>query len=150
MNKAFVRDPEPQDPTCPEPKGCGTAGIPVDKETLVAQLSDATSQALHGQAYYCPSPGCHVAYFDAIGGIVALDEIARPAHPKPDGAPLCHCLGVHADEIIEEAKRGCRDRIRRIVAEAEQNASRCAKKMPSGRPCATEARRLFMAHFKPR
>lgn len=150
MNKAFVRDPEPQDPCCPEQTGCGAVGVPVEQETLDAQLSKDARQTLQGQAFYCPNPVCEVAYFDAWGGTVPLDRVARPTYPKPDSALLCHCLGIRADEIIEEAKRGCRDRIRQLVAEAESGTHPCAKQMPSGRPCVTEARRLFMAYFRPR
>ena len=148
MNKAFVRDPEPQDPCCPERKGCGSVGVPVEAATLRAQLSEEALRELQGDAFYCPNPACDVAYFDAWGATVALEHLAKPAYPKPPSAPLCHCLGVTAEEIVDEAQRGCRDRIRRLVAEAESGAQHCARRMPSGRPCTTEARRLFMANFK--
>ena len=149
MNKAFVRDPEPPDPCCPERGGCGAVGVPVEAETLRAQLPEGALGGLRGPAYYCPNPGCEVAYFDALGATVALDLLLKPAYPKPLSAPLCNCLGVSAEEIVEEAQRGCRDRIRELVAEAGSGAHRCACRMPSGRPCVTEARRLFMANFTP-
>lgn len=149
MNKAFVRDPDPRDPTCPEPQGCGSVGVPVEALTLEAQLPETVRRALQTQAYYCPSPGCQVAYFDAWGAIVALAEVVQPAYPKPAAAPLCNCLGIRADDIIADAKRGDRDRIRRLVAEADRDTHACARRMPSGRPCVTEARKLFMAHFRP-
>lgn len=149
MNKAFVRDPEPRDPSCPEPQGCGAVGVPVEEVTLSAQLSAETRQTLQTQAFYCPNAACGIAYFDAWGGMVALDQVAEPAYPKPASAPLCNCLGVAASEIMEDAKLGSRDRIRRLVAEAERSTCACAKRMPSGISCVTEARRLFMTHFKP-
>jgi len=149
MNKAFVRDPEPLDPSCPELGGCGSVGVPVVNETLRAQLPRDAVEGLQGAAYYCPNPNCEVAYFDALGATVALDLLAIPAYPKPASAPLCNCIGVTADEVIEEAQRGCRDLIRQLVAEAESDGCRCARRMPSGHSCATEARRLFMANFKP-
>lgn len=148
MNKAFVRDPDPPDPCCPERDGCGAVGIPVEVETLRAQLPEDAQGVLQGSAFYCPNPACDVAYFDALGATVPLDHLASPAWPKPSTAPLCNCLGVSAEEIVEEAQRGARDRIRRLVAEADQGAHRCARCMPSGRPCVTEARRLFMANFE--
>lgn len=149
MNKAFVRDPEPQDPCCPELNGCGATGILVPEETVRAQLSEEARGVLQGPAYYCPTPSCDVAYFDALGATVGVDHLAIPASPKSDDAPLCNCIGVTAEEIVEEAQRGCRDLIRQIVAEAERDGCRCARRMPSGQPCATEARRLFLANFKP-
>ena len=149
MNKAFVRDPEPRDPSCPESKGCGSLGIPVTEETLRAQLPQGAARRLEGSAFYCPNPGCDVGYFDAWGATVALDLLARPAYPKPRTAPLCNCLGISADEIVEEAKRGCRDRIRELVTAADSDSAPCARQTPSGRPCVTEARRLFLAHFQP-
>ncbi len=149
MNKAFVRDPEPQDPCCPEPTGCGGVGIPVGDETLRAQLGEEALRTLRSPAYYCPHPGCEIGYFDAWGATVALDLLTQPAYPKPSSAPLCHCLGVSAEAIVEEAKGGRRDLIRRLVAEAETGAHACACRMPSGRPCVTEARRLFLANFQP-
>ena len=148
VNKAFVRDPEPGEPTCPEPKGCGGVGVPVYAETLRAQLSAEARRSFRGEAYYCPNPTCAVAYFDAGGNTATLDQVNRPAYPKPASAPLCNCLGVTADQIVEEAKRGDRDRIRQLVSEAENHARRCATRMPSGLPCATEARRLFMTYLR--
>lgn len=149
MNKAFVRDPEPRDPACPERGGCGAVGLPVVAETVRAQIPDEARQGLQGEVYYCPNPACDVAYFDALGGTVALDLVAHPAWPKPSSAPLCNCLGVTAEAIEEEAQRGCRDAIRRLVAHAESDVCRCATRMPSGRSCETEARKLFMASFRP-
>lgn len=147
VNKAFVRDPEPQDPRCPEPTGCGAAGVAVEAETLETQLAARARGTLSDPIFYCPNPRCAVGYYDALGGVVSRDEIRHPAYPKPASAPLCRCLGITAETVIEEAKRGDREGIRRIVAQAEQGAHRCRKAMPSGRPCATEARRLFLAHF---
>ena len=149
MNKAFVCDPEPRDPHCPEPGGCGSPGIPVTEETLRAQLPETAPRQLEGTAYYCPNPGCDVAYFDAWGTTLGLGLLARPAYPKPPTAPLCNCFGISAEEIIEEAERGCRDRIRELVAAGECASAACARRTPSGRSCVTEARRLFMAHFHP-
>lgn len=148
MNKAFVRDPEPRDPSCPEPRGCGATGLPVEEVTLGAQLSQDARRALQAQAFYCPNPACGIAYFDAWGGTVTLDRVEQPAYPKPVSSPLCNCLGIRADEIIEDAERGSRDRIRRLLTESQSGTLPCAKRMPSGRPCVTEARKLFMAHFR--
>ena len=149
MNKAFVRDPEPRDPACPERGGCGAVGLPVVAETLEVQLPEDARRELQGEAYYCPNPSCDVAYFDALGATVPLDRVAHPAYPKPETAPLCRCLDVTADEVVAEAQLGRRDLIRRIVAHAESGGCRGTTRMPAGRSCATEARRLFMASFRP-
>ena len=149
MNKAFTRDPEPRDPCCPEPEGCGSLGTPVDRETLRAQLTEAAAEKLQGGAYYCPNPACEIAYYDAWGATVSVSALACPAWPKPPSAPLCACLGITAADIIEDARRGDRDRIRAVVDASQSDPARCAGRMPSGRSCATEARRLFLAHFKP-
>ena len=39
MNKAFVREPDPEPPSCPGPDGCGSAGIPVSPVTLAAHVA---------------------------------------------------------------------------------------------------------------
>lgn len=122
-------------------------GISVWEEALGAQLSADVRSSLGPEVYYCPSPSCDVAYFDTTGNTLPLSVVARPAYPKPASAPLCRCLGVTAEAIIEEAKRGDRGLIRRLVAQAESDTRSCARRMPSGLPCATEARRLFMAFF---
>jgi phosphoadenosine phosphosulfate reductase len=64
MNKAFVREVDPPDPSCPEPRGCGATGSNVPLSALRAQLSTEDAARFPQGAYYCATPTCPVAFFD--------------------------------------------------------------------------------------
>ena len=147
MSKAFTRDPEPEEPRCPPPAGCGASGMPVGKKTLLAQLPESLARAFSESAYYCPNPRCNVAYFDAWGTQAPANAIRRTSYPKTPTAPLCSCFGITAEQIREEAKAGRKDLIRDLVARAASDEARCETEAPSGISCVVEARRIFLKHF---
>src|SRR5688572_3151119 len=118
MNKAFTRDPEPEEPRCPPPAGCGGPGMPVGRKTLLAQLPESLARAFSESAYYCPNPRCNVAYFDAWGAQAPASVLRRTSYPKTPAAPLCSCFGITAEQIRDEAKAGRKDLIRDLVARA--------------------------------
>ena len=79
MNKAFVREPdETGERKCPR---CGSLGVTVHAETLVANLAPEALRGLSESAFFCPFPRCEVAYFDAF------DRVA-PTRMGRNGAAL--------------------------------------------------------------
>ena len=149
MNKAFVREPEPTEPRCPAPEGCDGFGTPVTRRTLLAQLPQDTARSFSESAYYCPNPGCQVAYFDAWGTSVSKTALRSLTYPKSPTAPVCFCFGITAEQIRKEAEAGRKDRVRELLAKAESPAARCETESPSGASCVAEIRRLFLKHFSP-
>ena len=149
MSKAFTRESEPEGPRCPVPAGCGGIGVPVSRKTLLSQLPETVARSFAESAYYCPSPSCPVAYFDAWGARAPASILLRPAYPKSPAAPLCSCFGITAEAIREEAEAGCKNLIRELVARAESKEAQCEIKAPCGSSCLVEARRVFLKHFAP-
>ena len=149
MSRAFVKEGEVPDPTCPRQGGCGGTGDAVTKQTLRAYLADDALERLPNGGYYCADPDCPVAYFDGWGGVVRVDELVRPAWPKSASAPICACLGLTEDDVIADAEEGRRDRVRDIVYRAEDGGGECLTKAADGRSCETAVRKLFQAHFRP-
>ena len=147
MSKAFTRESEPEAPRCPLPAGCGGIGVPVSRKTLLAQLPEDLARAFAESAYYCRSPSCPVAYFDAWGTQAPASMLQRQSYPKSAAAPLCSCFGITAEAIRQEAEVGRKDLMRELVARAESNEAQCEIKAPCGSSCLVEARRVFLKHF---
>jgi len=141
MNKAFVREPEDDGGRCPR---CGSLGLPVGPATVRAQLPEAAAAVFLGSAFYCAYPGCPVAYFDRLKQTVLATLLRRPAYPKKPDAPLCACTGLTATDLEEDFHAGTTGRIKDLVARSESTLARCVIEAPDGRPCAAEARKLWM------
>jgi hypothetical protein len=146
MNKAFVRDPEPGDPRCPPPRGCDNLGVRVTDEALAVQLPAHVRRRL-GDTYFCPSPHCPVVFFDTLDEVVVADELERRFYPKEPAAPVCACLGITAEDIREDAERGQKARVKRIVQFAASEEARCGQTAVTGQSCVAEVRRLFLRSF---
>ena len=141
MNKAFVREPEDDGGRCPR---CGSLGLPVGPDTVRAQLPEDAAAVFAGSAFYCAYPGCPVAYFDRLQQTVPAALLRRAAYPKKADAPLCACTGLNAADLEADFRAGIVSRIKELVARAESPSARCALEAPDGRPCASEARKLWM------
>jgi len=148
MNKAFMKEPEAPPPRCPTPKGCGALGTPVGPATLAAQLSPEEIATFSSAVFYCINPGCPVGYFDDWGNAVPADSLRAGAWPKDPEAPICCCLGITADRVIEEALDGCRDTVLRIIEHARQEDATCETASPEGCSCEKRVRRLFLQNFE--
>jgi len=149
MNKAFMKEPDAPKPACPMPKGCGSPGVPVSTATVAAQLSPEAAQEFSSDVFYCANPGCPVGYFDQWGHVVPAEDLRTSAWPKDPDAPICSCLGVTADRIIEDALEGNRDTVLRIIEEARKEDAACETRSPEGCSCETRVRRLFLQNFTP-
>ena len=147
MNKAFVREVDPPDPSCPEPRGCGATGSNVPLTALRAQLSTEDAARFPQGAYYCATPTCPVVFFDRYGAQVEITALREVPFPKDPEGVVCACLSIRAAQIIDEARAGRRERIRSIVDAIRSDSGRCANTAVNGRPCEAEARRLFLQYF---
>ena len=144
VSRAFIKEPEPADPSCPSPPGCGGAGVPVSRVTLEARLRPEAAGRFVDGGYFCPNPSCEVAYFDAGRERALRDELVVPAWPKHRDAPLCACFGV-AQEVFEDfGRRGDRPAMRAFLERTVSPEASCVSRAADGRCCATEARRVFI------
>src|SRR5213080_2672772 len=96
MNKAFVREPDTTDVFCPR---CEAAGIGVLRAAFETYVPAETRRPLAATTYFCPTPTCPVAYFDAFEAAVLTDALVRPVYPKDPTAPLCPCFDLTREDV---------------------------------------------------
>ena len=140
MNKAFVRESDSTDVLCPRCGGVGTSALRVAFETHVPPEA---RRALAACTYFCSTPTCAVAYFDAFEAIVMSAALNRPVYPKDPAAPLCACFGLTAEDVAADVAEGAPRRIRELLAKAKTPAARCEELSPTGRSCIAEVQRCY-------
>jgi hypothetical protein len=140
MNKAFLREPDATDVFCPR---CGAAGVDVPRVTIESQATPDARRPLAATAYFCPTPTCSVAYFDAFEAQVPADALLRPVYPKDPEAPLCPCFGLSRDDVEADVAEGAPRRIRELLAKSKTPDARCETASPTGRCCLPEVQRYY-------
>src|SRR5438132_9218544 len=100
MNKAFVRESDSTDVLCPR---CGAAGISALRAAFDAHVPPEARRPLAASTYFCPTPTCPVAYFDAFEATITTDSLMRPVYPKDSTAPLCSCFGLTIEDVEADA-----------------------------------------------
>jgi hypothetical protein len=140
MNKAFVREPESTDVLCPRCQAVGTSVLHAAFETHVAAEA---RRPLAASVYFCPTPGCPVAYFDAFEATIGADTLARPVYPKDPTAPLCSCFGLTRDDVEADVAAGTPTRIRELLAKSKSPAARCEELSPTGRSCIPDVQKCY-------
>jgi len=143
MNKAFVRESDVTDEMCPR---CGAAGIPVQRETLRAQLVEAAWHSISDPGNFCPTPTCDVAYFDGFQRVVTTADLRHPVYPKDPQAPLCACFGLTRDDIDQDLAEGGVARTRACVQRAQSAEARCVECSATGHSCVADVQRYYMQH----
>lgn len=141
MNKAFVREPEATASYCPR---CGSLGISVLPETLDALIRPEARGQISSAGHFCPFPSCLVAYFDDMDRLVMVDDLVRPVYPKSLEAPVCACFQITEGDLADDAEAGRVDRIRELIAKSKSEDAHCSTAAASGRPCVSEAQRLYL------
>ena len=142
MNKAFVREPDPDGrELCP---ACGSLAVEVGTGPLDLYIAATARGKLGETACFCPYDVCDVAYFDQLGGLVHVDELTAPVYPKDPGANLWACFGFTMDDVRADADASSPMRIRELLERSQSAAARCASLAPDGRCCMTEIRRLYL------
>ena len=140
MNKAFVREPDWAEVLCPR---CGAAGAGVMRMTFEAHVPAEARRPLAASAYFCPTPTCPVAYFDAFEAAVTADALVRPVYPKDPAAPLCPCFGLTIEDVEADVDEGTPRRIRELLAKSKTPAVRCVELSPTGRTCIPEVQKCY-------
>jgi hypothetical protein len=140
MNKAFVREPDATDVLCPR---CGAAGASTPRSTVESHVPADARRPLAASAYFCPTPTCPVAYFDAFEATVMADALNRAVYPKDPAAPLCPCFGLTLDDIEADIDEGTPTRIRALIAKSKTPAARCEERSPTGRSCIPDVQKCY-------
>src|SRR5688572_11046500 len=122
MNKAFIREPDATDVLCPR---CGAAGIEVPRATIGQHVPPAALSKLAATAFFCQTPTCSVAYFDALEAQVGEDQLRAPVYPKDSAAPLCPCFGLTREDVEADVAEGTPRRIRELLAKSKSPEARC-------------------------
>jgi hypothetical protein len=140
MNKAFVREPDTTDVLCPR---CGSAGVPALRVAFEANVPPEARPSLAASTYFCSTPSCPVAYFDAFEATVLADALAHPVYPKDPRAPLCACFGLTIDDVEADIDEGTPTRIRNLLAKSKTPEAHCEELSPTGRSCIAEVQRCY-------
>ena len=140
MNKAFVRESDSTEVLCPR---CGAAGTEVPWVTVEAQVPPEARRGLAATAFFCSTPSCPVAYFDAFEATVLADSLARPVHPKDPTAPLCGCFGLTLEDVAADVEEGVPRRIRELLVKSKSPEAHCETASPTGRCCLPEVQRAY-------
>jgi Zinc binding domain len=124
MNKAFVREPEPDGRAyCPQ---CGTLGVTVGKVTLDHHIVAESRSKLGDGAWFCGFARCDVAYFDLFERLVLVSELLAPIYPKDSSAPICPWS------------------LRELLRKSKSKEANCGLRSPDGQCCTQEVQRLYI------
>jgi hypothetical protein len=140
MNKAFVREPDTTDVLCPR---CGAAGTSVLRVSFEAHVPAELRRPLAASVYFCPTPSCPIAYFDAFEATVPAEALVHPVYPKDPAAPLCACFGLTIDDVEDDIADGTPHRIRALLAKSKTDAARCEELSPTGRSCIPDVQKCY-------
>ena len=98
-----------------------------------SQVPAEARRALAATAFFCPTPNCPVAYFDAFEAqVAAAVACCRPVYPKDPAAPLCPCFGLTRDDVEADVAEGMPRRIRELLAKSKSPAAHCETASPTG------------------
>jgi hypothetical protein len=140
MNKAFVREPDTTDVLCPK---CGSAGTSALRAAFEHNVPSEARRSLAATTYFCATPSCPVAYFDAFEATVPTDALAHPVFPKDSRAPLCACFGLTIDDIEDDIAEGTTTRIRALLAKSKSSEAHCEELSATGRSCIADVQRCY-------
>ncbi|MGV3485977.1 MAG: hypothetical protein ACO1RT_16295 [Planctomycetaceae bacterium] len=142
MNKAFVREPEPDGRAyCP---GCGTLGVAVGRATLDHHIQADARAKLGDSAWFCGFSRCEIAYFDLFERQVSVSELRYPVYPKDLDSPICPCFGFTVENIDEAIEQRSPVAIREMLAKSQSKQANCSVLAPSGQCCMQEVQRLYI------
>lgn len=142
MNKAFVREPEPDGRAfCPR---CRSLGTPVNTVTLDHHISASSRGQLGESAWFCEFADCDVAYFDLFERLVTVNDLDAAVYPKDVTAPICACFGFTIEDIEADVSDGVPTRIRSLLAKSKSPDARCQILAADGRCCLREVQKLYL------
>jgi hypothetical protein len=140
MNKAFVRESDSTEVFCPR---CGAAGVEALSSAVPSYVPAARRKTLAATVFFCATPTCPIAYFDAMEASVAATDLVRPVCPKDPAAPLCACFGLSRDDVAADVEEGTPRRIRELLAKSKSPEAHCESASPTGRSCIPDVQRYY-------
>lgn len=141
INKAFVREPEPDGRAfCPN---CGAVGVAVGQTTLDHYMHADSRSKLGADVWFCPSPACDTAYFDFLERFVLVNELRHPAYPKSMDAAICPCFEFTIDDLDTCIRRRSPELVRELLAKSKSFEANCTTLAANGRCCMQEVQRLY-------
>lgn len=147
MNKAFVREPEPDGRAyCP---GCGSLGTAVGEATLDHHLHPDFRRMLGDSAWFCGFARCDVAYFDLFERVVSVVQLQHSVYPKDPTAAICPCFGFTADDVDAAIDQRSPEPIRELLAKSKSRDARCSVLAADGQCCLREIQRLYIRGTTP-
>lgn len=142
MNKAFVREPDPDGRAfCPR---CGTLGAPVEHDALDQHILPEARNRVGDSAWYCPYARCDVAYFNLFEATVPVEQLNAPVYPYDLDAPICGCFGLTYDDVAADVREGAPTRIRKLYAKSQTIEAQCTRLAVDGRCCMSTVQELYM------
>jgi hypothetical protein len=142
MNKAFVREPDPDGRTfCPR---CGTLGLPVESGPLDTHIRPKFRAKMRDSAAFCPFPRCEVAYYNEFDMVVLVDELLAPVYPKDFDAPICACFGFRYEDVHADVLDGQPARIRQLLQKSKTSEAQCQTLAADGRCCMAAVQELYI------
>jgi Zinc binding domain len=142
MNKAFVREPDPDaSPLCPR---CGSVGSFVHAETLDHFLTEQIRPRFGSDAWYCGLAACPVIYFSSFGTVAGLHELRQTAWPYDADAPICPCFNFRYQDLLDEVDAPQPLRIRELIAKSRSPDANCRMRAIDGQCCSREIQRLYL------
>ena len=140
MNKAFVREPDTTEVLCPR---CGAAGVSTVRAAFETYVPADARRPMAASTYFCPTPKCPVAYFDAFEAFVPTSGLTAPVYPKDPTAPLCPCFGLTIEDVEADIADGTPKRSRELLAKSKTPAARCDELSPTGHCCMPEVQKCY-------
>lgn len=141
MNKAFVREPEPDERAfCPR---CAALGVQVRRATLDYHIRADSRAKIGVCAWFCGFANCEIAYFDLFERVVLVNELCHPIYPKDTSAAICPCFGFTLEDVDEAIQERSPIKIRELLTKSKSNEANCGVLAPNGQCCMQEVQRLY-------
>jgi len=133
---------------CP---GCGCAGRPVTRKTVLLMLKPAFFDRAGEKSYrFCPNSECPKVYFVSGEDLVFSTDDLRVRvglKEREDPIPVCYCFGIDdADVRAGIDREGYSSIPQRITDLIRQGLCACPERNPSGACCLAEITRLVRKH----
>ncbi len=98
---------------------------------------------LGADVWFCPSPGCEIAYFDFLERFVLVNVLRHPAYPKSVDAAICPCFEFTIDDLDTCIRHRSPELIRELLAKSKSIEANCTTLTADGRCCMQEVQRLY-------
>lgn len=142
MNKAFVREPEPDGRAyCPR---CAALGVQVRTATLDYHIRADSRAKIGVYAWFCGFANCEIAYFDLFERFVLVNELSHPIYPKDTSAAICPCFGFTLEDVDVAIHERSPTTIRELLTKSKSSEANCGALAPSGQCCMQEVQRLYI------